>query len=321
MTELCRVCRREEAKLSFEHVPPRAAFNDGPITVYGFDDWLNRDDDGALTGGRIEQRGAGAHTLCERCNNNTGSWYGNELKRAANTGMSLLARTPLKEFDQLLEHRWAQVKLTQSETGPYPLRFIKQVIVMLLATSPPELTLNHHELGDFVLDRMRTGLSERYRFYLALYAGPYARSTGVVPSLDMERNRTDTFVEVAWPPYAYVMTIDSEPEALPTVDVTPMVDVGYNYRADVELELLLAFGHTAIPLDYRTSAMIEHEAVLNEADASNPGAVDRARAMSEWMAQQHNNPLVSGGDRIFVTGGHDAPASPASDTDDAAPEH
>jgi hypothetical protein len=297
----CRICRQGEAQLSYEHIPPRAAFNDEPTTVYGFDDWLNRSSDGELPGGRIEQRGAGARTLCERCNNNTGSWYGTELKRAANTAATLLMNAPLKEFDSLLEHRWAQVRLKQSGTGPDPLRFIKQVVTMLLATSPPELTLNHPELGDFVLDRMRTGLSDRYRFYLALYAGPYARTTGVVPALDVERNRHDTFVEVAWPPYAYVMTVDSEPDAVETVDITSMVDIGYNQRADIELDLLIGFGHTAIPVDYRTSAMIERDRALNEANAAEGDA--GAKAAGEWMAEQQSNPLVSGKDGIFLTGG------------------
>jgi hypothetical protein len=308
MTECCRICRRKQAKLSYEHVPPRAAFNDEPTTVHGSDEWLNRDPDGALPGGRVERRGAGGRTLCERCNNNTGSWYGTELKRAANTGAKLLAQTPLKDFDGLLEHRWAQVTLKQSEMGPHPLRFIKQIVAMLLATSPPELTLNHPELGDFVLERTHTGLSDRYRFYLALYAGPYARTTGVVPALDLERNRHDTFIEVAWPPYAYVMTIDSAPDALPTVDITSMVDIGYNQRADIDLELLVAFGHTAIPVDYRTTAMIERDRALNEAGAEDAAPEnERASAMAAWMTQQHENPLMHGSDTAFVIGGQPEP--------------
>jgi hypothetical protein len=301
---ICRVCRNEEAKLSYEHVPPQKAFNDEPITVYGFDDWLNRGPDGTLAGGRIEQRGAGGHTLCERCNNNTVSWYGTELKRAANTGATVLMQVPLKDFDQLLEHRWAQIKIKQSEAGPHPLRFIKQIVAMLLATSPPELTLHHPELGDFVLDRTRTGLADRYRFYLALYAGPYARTTGVVPEFDLERNRHDTFVEVAWPPYAYVMTIDSDPEALDTADITPMVDIGYNQRADIELDLLVGFGHTAIPVDYRTSAMIERDRELHEADRASSEPI-LEKGVADWMAAQSSNPLFAeGSDRVFLTGGH-----------------
>lgn len=304
VADVCRICRREEEKLSYEHVPPRAAFNDGRRTVYDIDDWLNRSADGTLPGGRIVQRGAGASTLCARCNNNTGSWYGGELKRAANAGAKLLMETPLKEFDRLLEHRWAQTTVKQSEMGPHPLRFIKHIVAMLLATSPSELTLNHRELADFVLDRTRTGLSDRYRFYLALYAGPYGRTTGVVPSFDLERNRRDTFVEVAWPPYAYVMTIDSEPDALETVDITPMVEVGYDQRADIALDLLIGFGHTAIPVDYRTSAMIERDRALNEADTGAAAVGVGAKALSDWMAEQHRNPLIRNGtDAIFLTGG------------------
>lgn len=55
MPEICRVCRKEEAKLSFEHVPPRSAFNAERTTVFGLEHWLNRAQDGTMTGGRIEQ--------------------------------------------------------------------------------------------------------------------------------------------------------------------------------------------------------------------------------------------------------------------------
>jgi hypothetical protein len=265
---LCRVCREEEAQLSYEHVPPRAAFNEDPTTVYGLDDWLARHEDGTMSGGRIEQRGAGGRTLCERCNNNTGSWYGAELARAAAAGARILLDAPLREFDQLTEHRWAEVSLRQSETGPHPLRFIKQIVTMMLATSQGSLSLEHPELGDFVLDRGRTGLSDRYRFYLSLFAGPRARSTGVSRAVDFERDRDDTLVEVAWPPYAYVMTIDSEPEAIDTVDITGCVDVRYDQRADMQLSLLIGFGHTPYPADYRTTAMIERDRARNEAAAA-----------------------------------------------------
>ncbi|MDQ2911240.1 MAG: hypothetical protein M3R39_09530 [Actinomycetota bacterium] len=264
---ICRVCREEEAQLSYEHVPPRAAFNEDPTLVHGLGDWLARSEDGTMSGGRIEQRGAGGRTLCERCNNNTGSWYGAELARAAAAGARILLDAPLREFDQLTEHRWAEVGLRQSATGPHPLRFIKQIVTMMLATSQESLSLDRPELGDFVLDRNRTGLSDCYRFYLSLFAGPWARSTGVTRAIDFERGRDDTLVEVAWPPYAYVMTIDSETEAIDTVDITSCVDVQYDQRADMQLSLLIGFGHTAVPVDYRTSAMIERDRERDEAGA------------------------------------------------------
>jgi hypothetical protein len=117
--EICRLCRANPAD-SFEHVPPRAALNDEPQTVHGLDDWLARAEEGKMPGGRIEQRDAGAPTLCQRCNNNTGSWYGNELARAVGAGARILRDAPLEEFDALTEHRYASIRFRQSETGAPP---------------------------------------------------------------------------------------------------------------------------------------------------------------------------------------------------------
>jgi len=263
----CRICRRNSAELTFEHVPPRAAFNNEQTRVYGLDDWLQRSAGGEMTGGRLERRGAGDHTLCAECNNNTGSWYGTELRRAAKSAVRILRQLPLNELDAKLEPTWASVAFRQGATRPHPLRLIKQVLAMLLATSPPELSATHPELADFVLDREATGLPERFQFYLALYAGPLARSTGVAHRLDIASGRADTLVEVAFPPYAYVMTIDSpDQEAIETANITSAVDVGYNQTADLELDMLVGFGHTPYPGDYRTRAMVERERALNEAE-------------------------------------------------------
>ena len=212
-----------------------------------------------MPGGRVEQRGAGAPTLCARCNNNTGSWYGTELASAARAAAKLLLEAPLGEFNALTEPRFAQVKVKQTSTSPHPLRLIKQIVTMLLATSSLGLALDHPELGDFVSARERTGLSDRYRFYLSLFAGPNARSTGVAVRLDVERARVDTLVELAFPPFAYVMTIDAEPDAIQTCDITEFTTIGYRQRADLEMDLLIGFGHTPWPADYRTSAMIAAE--------------------------------------------------------------
>ncbi len=48
--------------------------------------------------------------------------------------------------------------------------------------------------------------------------------------------------------------------------------------------------------------MIARDRALNEAGADEAAAEDRAKAMAEWMAQQHDSPLMSGGDNILLTG-------------------
>lgn len=267
MPETCRICRVKPAD-SFEHVPPRKAFNDEPTTAYTIMDWLAREE-GGLSGGTIEQRGAGDAVLCQSCNNNTGSWYGAELVRAARAGARILGQLPLDEFDAKLDPAWTTVVFKQQpKIGPHPLRLVKQIIAMLLATSPYDFSFKNPELGDFVLDRERTGLDERYQLYLALFAGSNARSTGVASRIDVETGRTDILVEVAYPPYAYVMTIDSAPEAIDTANITSFAEVGYSQMADLDMGMLVGFGHTPLPVDYRSTAMIERDRERNIAAAA-----------------------------------------------------
>jgi hypothetical protein len=266
VAEMCRICRINPAD-SFEHVPPRKAFNDEPTTSYTIMDWLAREE-GGLTGGKIAQRGAGDLVLCQRCNNITGSWYGGELVRAAGAGARILNETPLDELDASLDHAWATVKFKQQpKIGPHPLRLIKQIVAMLLAGSPIGFYEVNPELSEFILERDWTGLPGRFQIYLLLFAGPNARSVGGSASIDLVRGRTDFIVEVAYPPFAYVMTVDSELDAISTANITPFADIGYNQMADLDLGMLVGFGHTPYPADYRTKAMVERDRDLNEREA------------------------------------------------------
>jgi len=252
------------AASSFEHVPPRGAFNDGPLRLHGIENWLTGDD-GQLDGGRIQQRGSGVPSLCGRCNNDTGSWYAKELITAAASGARILRELSLKDLDKKLEPAYIEIAFRQSETGPHPLRFIKQIITMLLAVSPLEFSLKNPLLGDFVLDRERTGLPNRYQVYLALYAGPLMRIVGGAARLKLDTSRTDFIVEVAFPPFAYAMTVDSEPEGIETTNITACANARYMDRADLEMQMLVGFGHTPLPADYRTKAMVNDEAARNKA--------------------------------------------------------
>ena len=227
--------------------------------MHGLAEWLAREE-GGMQRGQIEQRGAGVMALCQRCNNNTGSWYGMELVRAARSGVGILRDADLDALDRKLEPTFASVIFRQQpRIGPHPLRLIKQIVTMLLATSQIEFSIANPDLGDFVLDREARGLDDRYQFYLALFAGPTARTTGAAGRIEIATGQIVTLAEVAYPPFAYVLTVDSAADAIETSNITGMVDVGYNQMADLELDLLIGFGHTPYPADYRTSAMIERD--------------------------------------------------------------
>ncbi len=86
----CAICGTY-GPLSFEHVPPRKAFNDYPVREILFADAVNVGPDDSLRG-RIEQRGSGGYTLCAPCNNNTGAWYGEAFIDWCYQGMDILER-------------------------------------------------------------------------------------------------------------------------------------------------------------------------------------------------------------------------------------
>lgn len=174
----CRVCGME-VELTFEHLPPKSAFNARRAEMFGMEQWLNRSlDTGRPEGrGKIQQRGSGATTLCATCNNNTGAWYVPDFAKWCWTGAGINARGPSDdELNADPRETWTGVKLFDVR----PARFLKQIVTMFLSIAPTGFAFNDNlDLVEFVQDPERVGLPDRYQFYLSLYRGPYARFVGV----------------------------------------------------------------------------------------------------------------------------------------------
>ena len=120
----CCICGTH-GKLSFEHVPPKRAFNDHGVFEADVKKMLeNGWEPGVKPDGRINQKGAGRFTLCDRCNNATGSWYGTPYIAVAKQAMELLHRSG---GDVSLAYPYRM----------YPLRFLKQVVTMFFSACGP----------------------------------------------------------------------------------------------------------------------------------------------------------------------------------------
>ena len=91
----CSVCG-SVGRLTFEHVPPKAAFNDHPRLFSNILDFVEDSEVGDPRRARRHKqpRGVGAETLCDRCNNVTGSWYGNAYVAWAVQGMQFRYAVP-----------------------------------------------------------------------------------------------------------------------------------------------------------------------------------------------------------------------------------
>ena len=73
-TGICHICG-SSGDLSFEHVPPRVAFNDRRTVRIKGEEAISLGPD-EIVKGPIQQGGIGDYTLCAECNNKTGHWYG-----------------------------------------------------------------------------------------------------------------------------------------------------------------------------------------------------------------------------------------------------
>lgn len=129
----CHICGNARS-LTFEHLPPKKAFNSNPVRKMTIDDWIQRDYDVDLVDGALQRRGAGAKTLCTQCNNDTGSWYVPELIKWCQAGMGMLSKLSSDETansDPI--PRFARVIFKDV----YPLRFLKQFAAMILSVNRP----------------------------------------------------------------------------------------------------------------------------------------------------------------------------------------
>jgi hypothetical protein len=147
--------------------------------------------------GRVQQRGGGGYTLCERCNNNTGAWYGGEYVAWAKQGLERLARIPDRD-----EH------LSFVPFRGRPLRFLKQVIAMFFSVNNEEFADVHPELVKFVLERSTRGLPPKYKVDLVLVRGGLARGAGVYGTTNLQSGRTEIASEVAHCPFALRLVMD-----------------------------------------------------------------------------------------------------------------
>jgi hypothetical protein len=155
----CNICGKY-GPMSFEHVPNQAAYNKRTVIEYSWEsEFIHKE----KSKGKITQGGIGAYTLCEKCNNDTGHWYGGEYTKWAHICYDFLENRKLsnQEPDEAI--------ITLHNV--YPLRFLKQVVVCFF-TVTPGLAQTHPSLVQYVLNKEERLLSKDCRFYINFYYGP-----------------------------------------------------------------------------------------------------------------------------------------------------
>jgi len=135
----CHICG-VHGKLSFEHVPPEAAFNNRRILHTAFEKVLSSENLDEVRG-RVQQRGAGAYTLCEKCNSDTGSWYAGAYADWAQQAMRLIIGTRGRPS-------------LMYPFNLFPLRVLKQVVCMFFSVNGPLFQKHQPDLARIIQRRL-----------------------------------------------------------------------------------------------------------------------------------------------------------------------
>jgi len=248
VTGKCHLCGGF-GKLSFEHSPPKKAFNDDSVLYAEMQTLLAGGDIDVLTG-KVHQRGVGAYTLCDSCNNRTGSWYGGAYVSLARQGMELLRTVRSAPLFHVPFH----IK---------PLRVIKQVVCMFMSTNGPKFQHSQPELARFVLNPAARHLPDGIRIFAFYTVSDRSRSTGPAGMMSgflTGQVKKYMLSETTFPPFGFVMTFGSPPPDDRLTDITYFAEYQYKDTRTLWLKLPVLPIYTHFPGDYRS-----REKVLKDA--------------------------------------------------------
>lgn len=238
---ICAVCG-VDGPLSFEHVPPRSAFNDHGILLVDMQHWLaNLQAGGADLRLKRKPRGAGDFTLCRRCNADSGAWYGRRYAEWAHQGMANLLAAPRGSSLSLPYHI-------------FPQPVFKQALCMFASACGPTLFGKNPALVRYILNRDASSYPGPFRLYCYLMSPESTRARQLGMSGVLQMGGVSHFLsEIAFPPFGYVLSEDATPIDPRLVDITEFSSNRYDEFRSLHLRLPVLEINSLYPGDYRTA--------------------------------------------------------------------
>jgi hypothetical protein len=242
---LCHLCGTF-GPLTFEHVPPSAAFNDHRVLEADIYKLIGSDsvEDLKNPQGKINQRGSGKHTLCHRCNNDTGGWYGRAYVEFARRLFPICHTVQPNTFVELR----CLIK---------PLNVFKQMLVMFCSASPPSFAQKHPQLVRYLLNRESVDCDDlrNLRLFMSLYDlnnSNASRQAGITGRIELGSPRVHVYSEISFPPFNLVRSLSGTNPEPRLFDISWFAQFRLNERQEVKLRLHNLAVNSYFPGDYRT---------------------------------------------------------------------
>lgn len=216
----CALCG-EFKQLSFEHVPPKSAFNDKPILVQGSEQLT--DQTSKLFGKKSKSnKGFGGYTLCNSCNNNTGAWYAKDFADFAHQGMKIIQE--IKNHNYVIEGNYI-IK---------PLNVIKQIFTMFMSADKSGHLQSIPHLVEFIMDKEKIGMPDGYKIFLYSSLSPVKRKIGysIVYAGELGIQK---WSEINFQPFGYLLAEDSLAAHKDMCDISEFGKFSYDELVSVKI--------------------------------------------------------------------------------------
>lgn len=213
----CAICG-EYRKLSFEHYPPESAGNNKPIkrqkieNKFGFG---NPHLTGTFT---TAHKGFGANTICETCNNKTGSYYVNAYK----------------DFVDQVNRNFKEENNSNSKNlyRIQPLNIFKQIIVIFLSIDAENSFLRTKiNVEEFIFNKHSKEFPTEFKLYMIPYFGNEYFGMGFVQNL-----YTGIYSSLfRFPPFNFMMRYKGEPLSKDCFEVNEFLNFEYDEYHEMKI--------------------------------------------------------------------------------------
>lgn len=226
----CHICGKY-GKLSFEHIPPEDALNNNRAKLYTGDEALKKNK-GEFAKYQNQQKGMGKYTLCESCNNNTGSWYANAY--------SGIAREVAYNLHKNYELTHGNVVTLCFKNFP-TLQFVKQVITMFCSLLPLSEV---QRLGfDKLLLNKESNSIDKSLFDLRMYLTSInARQLMIGPCVAIYKtefgSESSCISDLCAYPFGFILNLSPEHHIEYGTSIMNLLDAEYNNAYDMQCTLM-----------------------------------------------------------------------------------
>ena len=259
----CAICGKY-GKLTFEHIPPKKAWNSTKANVYSLGEQLKRSE-GKPSKHEIQQQGMGRYSLCKDCNNNTGSWYAQAYIDFVHIFTYCLLNSESLEHGDALKFTTPKVQ---------PLAFVKQIISFFCSAMPYEKV---KELGfdALLLDRESSNVGkdkfDLRMFISSISTPPYSSGVAACVYVDKKthENSVINVAEMSFYPFGFILNFDTD-KTIP-YGVSLMEFFNTKYEDDYKIDWIVPYleKHSTklpLPLQFKTMPVgaIEGEVILSK---------------------------------------------------------